>query len=233
MHLRRPQAPAQHRADPDRRRGRRLARLHAQDQSAARGTGHDLRQLLRHQFLLLPVARHDPARPVPAQHADPGHPAAGRRLRQVPQSRHQSSTIATWLDAAGYHTAYLGKYLNQYVPGAGRGAAGLGRLARRQRQLLQLQLHAERERPHRRLWGERRGLSDRRDRAQIGCDHRARRRRRRAVLPPHLDLCAAQPVDLGAAPRRAIRGHAAARARRRSTSRMSATSPRSCASCRR
>lgn len=29
---------------------------------------------------------------------------------------HQSSTLATWLDAAGYHTAYLGKYLNQYVP---------------------------------------------------------------------------------------------------------------------
>jgi N-acetylglucosamine-6-sulfatase len=28
----------------------------------------------------------------------------------------QNSTIATWLDAAGYHTAYLGKYLNQYVP---------------------------------------------------------------------------------------------------------------------
>ena len=29
---------------------------------------------------------------------------------------HQSSTIATWLDAAGYHTGYLGKYLNQYTP---------------------------------------------------------------------------------------------------------------------
>lgn len=29
---------------------------------------------------------------------------------------HQDSTVATWLDAAGYHTAYLGKYLNQYVP---------------------------------------------------------------------------------------------------------------------
>ena len=28
----------------------------------------------------------------------------------------QDSTIATWLDAAGYHTAYLGKYLNQYLP---------------------------------------------------------------------------------------------------------------------
>jgi N-acetylglucosamine-6-sulfatase len=28
----------------------------------------------------------------------------------------QNSTIATWLDAAGYHTAYLGKYLNQYLP---------------------------------------------------------------------------------------------------------------------
>jgi arylsulfatase A-like enzyme len=25
----------------------------------------------------------------------------------------QDSTIATWLDAAGYHTAFLGKYLNQ------------------------------------------------------------------------------------------------------------------------
>jgi N-acetylglucosamine-6-sulfatase len=28
----------------------------------------------------------------------------------------QDSTIATWLNAAGYHTAYLGKYLNQYLP---------------------------------------------------------------------------------------------------------------------
>ncbi len=27
---------------------------------------------------------------------------------------HESSTVATWLDEAGYHTGYIGKYLNEY-----------------------------------------------------------------------------------------------------------------------
>ena len=47
-------APAQHRADPDRRRGRRDSRVHAEDQGPARRARHEVRQLLRHLFVLLP-----------------------------------------------------------------------------------------------------------------------------------------------------------------------------------
>ncbi|MCR4338547.1 MAG: sulfatase [Gemmatimonadaceae bacterium] len=32
---------------------------------------------------------------------------------------HDSSTVATWLQASGYHTAMLGKYMNGYQPGFG------------------------------------------------------------------------------------------------------------------
>jgi arylsulfatase A-like enzyme len=37
---------------------------------------------------------------------------------------HESSTIATWLDAAGYHTAIIGKYLNGYVASTHEPAPG-------------------------------------------------------------------------------------------------------------
>ena len=57
------------------------------------------------------------ARSVPAQHADPRDPAADRRLRQGrATSACRSPRSPPGSDAAGYHTAYLGKYLNQYVP---------------------------------------------------------------------------------------------------------------------
>ena len=146
---------------------------------------------------------------------------------------HQSSTIATWLDAAGYHTAYLGKYLNQYLPEQDGVPPGWDdwHVGSDNNSNYNYTLN---ENGRIVAYGEQRGgLSDRRAGAQVGPDHRAGRRRGRAALPLHRDLCAAQPVDLGAAPRRPVRGRRRCRGRPRSTSRTSATSPRSCAICRR
>jgi arylsulfatase A-like enzyme len=41
-----------------------------------------------------------------------GYPRGG--FRRFKKLGHEQSTIATWLDAAGYHTGYMGKYLNEY-----------------------------------------------------------------------------------------------------------------------
>ena len=58
-------------------------------------------------------------------------------------------TLPVWLQRAGYETAHVGKYLNGYgTRRPARGAARLGRVARRDRShdLLLPRLHAERER---------------------------------------------------------------------------------------
>ena len=204
---------AQHRADPDRRRGRRLARVHAQDQGAARGPGHDVRQLLRDLFLLLPVAGHDPARPVSAQHADPGHPAADRRLRQVPQSRPPgarrsrpgSMPPATTPPISASISTSTCPSSDGVPPGWDDWHVGSDNNSNYNYTL--------NENGRIVAYGERAGgLSDRRGGAQVGPDHRAGGGGRRAVLPLRRDLRAAQPVDLGAAPRRPVRGRAAAAA---------------------
>src|SRR5215210_6377035 len=35
-------------------------------------------------------------------------------FRRFVELGHEDSTVATWLHAAGYHTGYIGKYLNEY-----------------------------------------------------------------------------------------------------------------------
>jgi N-acetylglucosamine-6-sulfatase len=58
------------------------------------------------------------------------------------------STVATWLDDAGYHTAFLGKLMNGYEA---ESDSPLGRVVRRRRRVRQLRLHLERERHARAL----------------------------------------------------------------------------------
>jgi N-acetylglucosamine-6-sulfatase len=63
---------------------------------------------------VLPFPGDVPARPVPAQHGDPVQlPAAGGHQKFRGEGRDRS-TVATWLDDAGYDTAYFGKYMNGY-----------------------------------------------------------------------------------------------------------------------
>ena len=64
-----------------------------------------------------------------------------------------SSTLATWLDAAGYETGLFGKYLNRYPWNRGDALrpAGVGRVGRLQRGRRVLRLHADRERDARAL----------------------------------------------------------------------------------
>ena len=59
----------------------------------------------------------------------------------------EQSTLATWLQAAGYRTAMIGKYLNRYVPENGRRAARLERLVCRRQRPCELRLRPQRERP--------------------------------------------------------------------------------------
>ena len=63
---------------------------------------------------MLPQPRHLPARPVLPQHQDRGNspPEGGfGKFRRLGLER---STVATWLDDAGYDTFYAGKYMNGY-----------------------------------------------------------------------------------------------------------------------
>ena len=66
----------------------------------------------------------------------------------------RDNLLATWLQAAGYHTVHIGKYLNGYgTPGAGDAAAGMVGLAGRHRRLdvPDVGLPAARARPARHL----------------------------------------------------------------------------------
>ena len=74
----------------------------------------------------------------------------------------EQSTLATWLQAAGYRTAMIGKYLNRYTPEQRRRAARLGRMARRRQRACKLRLRPQRERPGGALRQRAAGLSERR-----------------------------------------------------------------------
>jgi N-acetylglucosamine-6-sulfatase len=67
----------------------------------------------------LPVAGLDPARPVWPQHQVLGNELPYGGYEKVRQRGLERSTIATWLQAAGYHTALFGKYFNRYEPERG------------------------------------------------------------------------------------------------------------------
>ena len=135
----------------------------------------------------------------------------------------ETSNLAVWLHAAGYDTALVGKYLNDYtVYGDHRvpsGLVGLGRDGLEAGGEV-LRLHAEPERPARALREGAVGLLDRRAREE---GDRVRPARARAVLPR---LRAGRAAPPGAAGR--ARPHDAARScRSRGRTSTSATSPTS------
>ena len=143
---------AEHRVRPVRRRGRRHPRLHAQGQGADRGPGRRVRELLRDLPAVLPVARLDPARPVSAQHAGAGQPAARGRLSDFPPPRPRG-VDDRHLAARRRLSHRVLRQVPERLHRDRRAAAGLGRMARRQqRRLLQRQLQAQRERRGRGLW---------------------------------------------------------------------------------
>ena len=142
--------------------------------------------------------------------------------------------MATWLQAAGYHTAMIGKYLNRYVPETdgvppgwddwyvgGNAHASYDYTLNENGRIVRLR-HASREDY----------LNDVLTRKAVGVI-RGVGRGRRAVLPLRAALHAAQPVGRGAAPRGPVRATPSCRARRPSTRPTSATSRPSSAACRR
>ena len=69
-----------------------------------------LHERVRHHVGVLPVARVDPVRPVRAR------PASSRTSAHAGYTQFdEASNLATWLHAAGYDTALVGKYLNDYT----------------------------------------------------------------------------------------------------------------------
>ena len=90
----------------------------------AAARGHELRPLRGHELAVLPVARLDlhaaATRTAPACCTNMP-PAGGFEVFHLVE---EQSTFATSLQAAGYRTAMMGKYLNGYRPGAGRRRAG-------------------------------------------------------------------------------------------------------------
>ena len=82
----------------------------------------------------------------------PTTPRSGNELpyggfEKLRQRGLEDSTIATWLQAAGYRTALIGKYINRLCARERRGALRVDRLVRRRQRPSELRLRAQRERP--------------------------------------------------------------------------------------
>ena len=91
---------AERRRDHDRRPDRRVDAGDAEDAAAARRQGDHLREQLRQQPALLPLARDLPHRPVRPQHT-----ACSATARRTAASRRfdDSETLPVWLQRAGYY----------------------------------------------------------------------------------------------------------------------------------
>ena len=104
---------AQRRRDRRGRPRQEAAPVDAPDPAADRGPGRDLRPLLRRAVDLLHVAGEHPVRRVHPQPRRARQPLPGRRVLPVARGPGVQA-LPTWLEANGYGSALLGKYLNEY-----------------------------------------------------------------------------------------------------------------------
>ena len=91
-----------------------LLRVHAAGAGDAARRA-DVRQLLRLGLAVLPVARVDLHRRLPARHARVHQRRARGRVRAFYERGEQRHTFTIALQRAGYATAMMGKYLNGYL----------------------------------------------------------------------------------------------------------------------
>ena len=110
--------------------------VHAERPPAAHRPGCDVQSLLRQRLVVLPVALVDPA--AASTRTTPGVETNGDLnggFETAYRLGIEKSTIGTWLHDAGYRTAYIGKYLNEYPDTASHHvrAARLGRVRQRGR----------------------------------------------------------------------------------------------------
>ena len=173
---------AEHRLRARRRPGEEPRRVHAARPADA-AQGMTFSELLRHRLAVLPVALVDLHRAGSRTTPASSQQRRRRRLRDAStRNGDETATFATALQAAGYRTAMMGKYLNGYTAAGPRRpqalrAAGLERVGRRRQRLPGVQLRAQRERHVVHYGAQAAGLPDRRARRRGGSASSTARRR--------------------------------------------------------
>ena len=145
--------PAEHRVRAHRRPDDGPAAVHAACPRAP-AAWHDVQQVLRHELVVLPVARFHSHRWLPPQHQGAHQRRRRRRVRGVPLPPGRPAHLCDQSAGGRIHHGPDGEVPQRLPRGPSRGeparldSAGLERVVRRRRPrgLQRLRLHAERER---------------------------------------------------------------------------------------